>query len=690
MLLRTLGAFALLALAPAMTSAIAQKPSPTGDGWPTYGGDAGGQRYSTAAQITRENVSGLHPVWTYHTHALESGNLSVSRSDFEATPILFEDTLYLDTPFDRVIALDPGTGAERWSYDPQIAKDIFAANYTSRGVAAWRGRGSGTCAARIFVATLDARLIALDAATGRPCVDFGNRGQVDLTHNVPTRSDHPYRFFGNTSPATVVGDVVVVGSAIGDNQAVSVEPGVVRGFHVRSGKLLWTWDPIPWAMNQTPRTGAGNAWAVLAADPKHNLVYVPTGAPSPDFWGGFRIGDDRDANSLVALDATTGKKVWAYQLIHHDVWDYDLASEPLLFTYKNRIPAVAISPKTGVVFVFNRLTGEPLYPIEERPVPRGSVPGEHLSPTQPFSSLPPLNPLTFDIHSLTGLTSESLKVCSAKFAKLRYDGIYTPPGMDRGTLQFPGGLGGVNWGSMAFDPRSGTLYANTNRTAYEIRLIPQPTHLNSLIYHRKLWAGLALFALLIGAAARRRANPGLVAILAAVALLGTSLYINTLAHFTYIRHHNMVNSPDSVGEVSPNLGAPYQIFRRVLEDQDQRPCTPQPWGATTALNLDTGKIVWEKPLGTLVAGEHTGTVNFGSPIVTAGGQLFTARTFEPLLRAIDETTGEEVWTGKLPVPAQSTPMTYIFRGKQFVVVSAGGHGGLGTPLGDSVVAFALK
>ncbi|HEX4809847.1 MAG TPA: PQQ-binding-like beta-propeller repeat protein, partial [Bryobacteraceae bacterium] len=394
----------LLAAALSLCLPIGAQKATGNLGWPTYGGDPGGQRYSAAAQITRENVAKLQPVWEYHTHALESGMLSVSRSDFEATPILFRDTLYLTTPFDRIIALDPATGIERWTYDPGLAKDLLAGNYTSRGVAAWadsKAKHGAPCGSRIFLATLDARLLSVDAQNGRPCEEFGVAGQVELKTGLPTRNDKPYLFFGNTSPPTVVGDVVVVGSAVGDNQAVETEPGVVRGFDAHTGRLLWSWDPMPWAEQQHPRTSAANAWGVLAADPEHHLVFVPTTAPSPDFYGGYRPGDDRDANSIVALNADTGKKVWAYQLIHHDVWDYDVASEPLLFEFHG-IPAVAITPKTGVVFVFNRLTGEPIYPITERPVPQDGAPGEHLSPTQPFSSLPPLNPLRIDTSQMPG------------------------------------------------------------------------------------------------------------------------------------------------------------------------------------------------------------------------------------------------------------------------------------------------
>jgi len=661
----------------------AQKPTDN-LGWPTYGGDPGGERYSAAAQITRDNVNGLQPVWEYHTHALESRMLAVSRSDFEATPILFGDTLYLSTPFDRIIALDPATGAERWTYDPGLAKDLMAANYTSRGVAAWadsKAKHGALCGSRIFLATLDARLISVDAQNGRLCAEFGVAGQIDLRAGLPTRSDKPYLFFGNTSPPTVVGDVVVVGSAVGDNQAVETEPGTVRGFDARTGRLLWSWDPLPWAEQQHPRTSAANAWGVLAADPEHHLVFVPTTAPSPDFYGGYRPGDDRDANSIVALNTDTGKKVWAYQLIHHDVWDYDVASEPLLFEFHG-IPAVAVAPKTGVVFVFNRLTGEPLYPITERPVPQDGVPGERLSPTQPFSSLA-LNPLHIDTSQLPGHDPVGEADCRARMNGLRYDGIFTPPTL-QGSVQFPGSLGGVNWSSMSLDPATGILYANTDGSAYDIQLRRRPSRLRKPGF----WYVASGLFLLIAILLRRRPAVSAIPALVAICCVVVALHFKS-SQYSFRPYHDMVNSPDSVGELSANLGAPYMIYRRVLEDRYGRPCTPTPWGATAALDLNTGKLLWRKPLGTLIAGQHTGTVNYGAPIATAGGLLFTAASSEPLLRAIDKNTGEELWTGKIPVSAQSTPMTYMYRGRQYVVVAAGGHGGLGTQLGDSVIAFAL-
>lgn len=681
----------LLALLISFPAAHSQSLS--GDGWPTYGGDPGGQRYSKARQITPANVAGLHPLWTYHTGAIHSSNHFTKLADFEATPVLLDRTLYLTTPFDKLIALDAATGAERWTYDPKIPDNILAGNYTSRGVALWKGPASvvkAACANRIILVTLDARLIAVDPVSGTPCAGFGDKGQVDLRKNVPTRHDFPYRFFGNTSPATIVDDVIILGAAVGDNQVVDAEPGYVRGFDVRTGALLWTWDALPWAASQNPRTGAGNTWGVIAADPEHHLVFLPTGSPSLDFYGGLRPGDNRDANSLVALDARTGKKIWSFQLVHHDIWDYDVAGEPLLFTFRNKIPAVAVAAKVGMIFVFNRLTGEPLYPIEERPVPKSDIPGELASPTQPFSSLPPLNPQTFDPAQLAGHTSAEVDVCEQKLRPLRYEGIYTPPSL-RGTLQFPGSLGGVNWSSMALDPETAILYANTNRSAYEIRLVPRsnrPNRLIRILRHRSVWIALASLSLLAALLLFRRRTLSLSALVGAV-LLSCIAFLIDRPDQPRPNRHRMINSPDSIGELSPNIGAPYSIFRKVLSDGNDRPCTPTPWGATTAINLNTGQKLWERPLGTMIEDQHTGTVNFGAPVLTAGGLLFTAASQQPLLRALDKATGQELWTGRLPVPAQSTPMTYTVDGKQIVVVDAGGHGGLGTPLGDSVVAFAL-
>jgi quinoprotein glucose dehydrogenase len=387
--------------------ANAQTIAPAGAGWPTYGGDAGGSRYSASAQINKKNVSQLKVAWIFHTGINPEGSL-------ETTPILFKGSLYLSSPTDHVYSIDPTIGQQRWSFDPKIDKTQSPILVTSRGVASWSnthgdtGTVSAKCADRIFLGTLDARLIALDAASGELCADFGVRGSVDLTQNVDYRQGDDYRV---TSPRTVIGDVVVVGSGIGDSERVDVELGDVRGFDVRSGKLLWTWEPMPWAKGQKLRTGGGNTWGVIAADLEHGLIYLPTSSPSPDHYGGMRPGDNRDADSIVALDGRTGRKVWSFQVVHHNVWDYDIAAEPLLFTFHGRTPAVAVATKMGLLFVFNRLTGEPLYPIQERPVPQSDVPGEVTSPTQPFPDLPPLAPITLDMSRQLGANAAADADC---------------------------------------------------------------------------------------------------------------------------------------------------------------------------------------------------------------------------------------------------------------------------------------
>ncbi len=343
------------------------------------------------AQINSKNISHLKMAWTYHTRALIPDTALNKIATFEATPILFDERLYLSTPFDDVIALDPATGREVWKYDAHLNRSETHWLLASRGIASWTdssGLQKATCTKRVFIGTQDARLISIDVESGRPCADFGNAGSVDLSKGVEFHSVAEY---GVTSPPTIVGDVVIVGSYIGDNQAVDEELGVVRAFDARSGRLVWTWDPIPWAKKQNPRTGAANAWSVISADVERGLIFVPTGSASPDYFGGMRPGDNRYANSVAALEAKTGKLIWAFQVVHHDLWDYDVAAQPLLFTFRDGVPALAITTKMGSIFVLDRLTGKPLYPVEERTVLQSDVPGESASPTpSPFSSLPTL------------------------------------------------------------------------------------------------------------------------------------------------------------------------------------------------------------------------------------------------------------------------------------------------------------
>ena len=580
---------------------------PKSTGWAAYGGDSGGQRYSTANQVTPANVDRLHVAWELHTGALVTERTSRTEAAFEATPILEDRTLYLTTPFDEVFAVDAVSGKMKWRYDPKVPNDFQAGVYTSRGVAFWQEQGkSDTCSQRIFVATLDGRLLALDALTGRMCSDFGLSGTIDLKKNLPTQTSEPYREYGMTSPPTVVGDVVVVGSAVADGQEVDVEPGVVRGFDTRTRRLLWTWDPMPWALHQAIRTGGGNTWSVISADPERGLIFLPTGSPSPDFYGGMRPGDDRDANSVVAVDARTGRKMWSFQVVHHDLWDYDVAAQPLLFEYQNRVPAIAVGTKMGMIFILNRLTGVPLLPVEERPVPKSDVPGESASPTQPFSSLPPLSPLSFRAEDLAGHTLANASVCTKEILALRNEGIYTPPSL-KGSLLYPGSLGGVNWGSLAFDPETGTLYVNSNHHAFTTRLVPRwRFEVDQVVGSWENWLYAAASLLLLLLVVRRKPYPGRIGGVAVLLIAGWGVFI---AFLPVERQH-------FGKETAPQRKSPFAVERAPLTDGHGLPCTPMPWGKLTALNLNTGAREWERPLGTMVKDKETGSLNLGGPIVT--------------------------------------------------------------------------
>ena len=340
-------------------------------GWPSYGSDPGGMRYSSAHQIDRANVNQLHLAWTYRTGAMDEKTELVRKAAFEATPILIENRLFLSTPYNHVLALDPQTGAKAWEYDAQVDLSKNRSEVTSRGVSAWverKAKAGQACRLRIFLGTLDGRLIALDGDTGKPCLDFGSKGMVDLTQGVDLAKQWSGGYEVTSAPA-ISGDLVVVGSSVADNWKVDTERGIVRAYDVRSGKLRWIWNPTPWADKTTPRTGASNAWSTLSVDPEHDLVFIPTGSAAPDYYGGIRKGNNKWANSVVALRASTGELVWGFQVVHHDLWDYDVAPQPTLFPWKDGTPAVVVNTKIGHVFVLNRLTGAPLLPVEERAVP---------------------------------------------------------------------------------------------------------------------------------------------------------------------------------------------------------------------------------------------------------------------------------------------------------------------------------
>ena len=650
-LVRFLAAVTLALACADMPGAMAQSvgnPGGSGEDWPFYGHDPGGTRYSPLAQINRENVAQLKVAWVFHTGDISDGTGGRKRSGLETTPVLVDGILYLTTGFNRVFAVDAETGKQLWVYDPKID---LAGNYgdglINRGVAVWddRSRAKGKpCRRRVFEATLDARLIAIDGATGEPCLDFGDHGQVslrDVARYIPGQ-------YHMTSPPTVIDNNVVVGSAIDDNSRVEMPSGVVRAFDARTGALRWKWEPLP--PNEPPsdatghgktwRTGAGNAWSAMVVDASRDLVFVPTGSASPDYYGGLRPGDDKWADSVVALRGTTGELVWGFQLVHHDLWDYDSASPPLLATLRHggkSVPVVIQGNKTGFLFVLNRDTGVPVFPVEERPVPQSDVPGEATSPTQPFPVAPPaLSPQKLLVDDAWGITPDDRNDCRERLKSLRNDGPFTPPSL-QGSLVVPGNVGGMNWSGYAYDPRHGLLLVNTNNLPAKVRVIPVAT----------FWSEAA--------------------------------------------------KPAEDGEYTAQWGAPFGMFRTFLLAKSHfLPCAPPPWGTLSAVDMNQGTIRWQVPLGSFALNDSMvpkGVPTLGGPIVTAGGLVFIAGTMiDRSIRAFDVETGKELWRYDLPTSGGATPITYRTRkgAKQFVVIAAGGHQRLTQERqDDSIVAFTL-
>jgi quinoprotein glucose dehydrogenase len=614
-------AAALLAAAPALA-------------WEHWGGDRGGQRFSPLAQITPANVGNLVRAWEFRTGDLETrAPALMARTKFEATPLFVEDSLIFCTAFNEVIALDPGTGAQKWRYDPKISTAQRPGNrYNCRGVAYWvddQAAENAACRSRIFMGANDVRIIALDGKTGAPCADFGTGGEVKIEVGSLAWPGE----FQITSAPVVSRGVVIVGSSISDNVRVEAPPGTVRAFDARSGRPRWTWDPL---LHSGIIAGHANVWAPMSADEERGLVFLPTSSPSPDFFGGKRPGNNEHANSVVALRAQSGELVWSFQTVHHDVWDYDLPAQPTL----SRIDTgagmrdVVIQPtKQGFVFVLDRDTGKPVWPVEERAVPQGGAEGEQLSPTQPFPThVPALMPQQFsstDIFRL--LPGFGRSSCEEKLEGLRNDGLFTPP-LTQGTLVFPFTGGGVNWGSAAFDPVNQILYANTTYAVHIIKLLP-----------RKEAEGF-------------KPAPG--------------------------------------QDFGPQRGAPFAMTRVVALSPLGLLCNEPPWGAMVAVDLKAGKILWRSSVGTtedrapLGIAFHWGTPLLNGVAITAGGLVFTG-AMDAYLRAFDAKSGDELWQGRLPVPGVANPMTYLWRGEQYVLIAAGGHSEAGATIGDSVVAFRL-
>ena len=625
-----------------------------GSDWAVVGADPQGTRYSSLDQIDRSNVAGLELAWRYDTGESDARFRTREEPKLEATPIVLEGTMYLATPLGRVIALDPATGAELWTFDPEIDRNEDYGDFANRGVTGWSdpeaGEGSA-CGRRIFVATIDARLIALNGADGQPCAGFGRGGTIDIRQLLRI-APFEYPAYQITSPPVVVAGLVITGSAIADNSRTAPASGEIHAFDARTGELRWSWDPIPqdpedpayetWLEGSAVRTGAANVWSTMVVDPERGLVLAPTSSPAPDYYGGERLGDNRYANSIVALRAETGEVVWSFQTVHHDLWDYDNASPPALaeLVLRNeRVPAVLQATKTGQIFVLHRETGEPIFAVEERPVPVSDIPGEQSSPTQPFTAeIEPLSPHSFSLDDVFGATPEERDACRERIAGLRNEGAFTPPSLE-GTLVIPSNVGGAHWGGLAWDPERQLAVVPVNRIAAMVQLIPADG-----------------FSRDSAEAESDRLSLGY--------------------------------------EYNVMRGTPYAMRRRLLRAPSGIPCTPPPFGELVAVSLRTGQRAWNVPLGTLPADDSgsqppsgLGSPNLGGPIITAGGLVFIAAAIDEGFRAYDVETGEELWKADLPAWGRATPMTYEADGRQFVVISAGGGGTFGD--GDYVVAFSL-
>lgn len=619
--------------------------------WPEYAGDEGGLHFSPLTQIERANVGRLELAWSHHSGDFHPGDALHAPTNLQVTPLVVDDTLYYCTGFMRVFALDPETGAQRWVFDPQLRARETGGPYplTCRGVAYWEAaqpRPGVACERRILYGTRDAELIALDADSGIPCADFGRNGRVRLREGIGEAQ--PWEYYP-TSPPLVQGDVAVIGALVADQLRVDAPSGVVRAFDVRTGRRVWAWDPVPPGFAQGKREGelyqrgSPNVWSLLSGDAERGLVFVPTGNPSPDSFGGLRQGMDYYGSSTVALDAKSGEVIWHYQTVHHDLWDFDVPAQPTLFQIAgvgSGRPGIAQATKMGHLFLLDRETGAPLYPVEERHVPQDGAPGETLSPTQPFPTHPPpLHPYELSVENAFGFTPYDRAACREQIAQLRWDGAFTPPSL-QGSVQFPHTAGGSNWGGVAIDPRSGLLLLNQTHVAMQVKLVPR-----------------AEFDAMQGSVAYPQ-------------------------------------------EAYPMRGTPYGVIRAPLFSPFGAPCNPPPWGTLSAVDLKSGELLWRVPLGTtrdqarfplwaIPRIGDLGVPNFGGGLLTASGLYFIGATTDRYFRAFDAASGEEVWRARIPFTGNATPMSFRLRpdSKQFVVIAAGGNPLTG--IGDALLAYAL-
>ncbi|MCH9330996.1 pyrroloquinoline quinone-dependent dehydrogenase [Enterobacter hormaechei] len=608
--------------------------------WDSFHGQLNAQKYSPLTQITADNVSKLTKVWEFHTGDVSDGKGDTPATVWSATPIFANDTLYIGTPFDRLIALDPGTGKEKWHYDTKSSrKALTQPVLKNRGVSYWQAKNpvkGEACQKMVYMGTVDGKLFALDADSGKPCSGFADNGVLDLNQWNTVNAKYPLSVL---QPPTVVGNHLLVGWAGKDWAYAEAPPGTVFSVNAQTGKLEWTFEAIPAEIRK--RTGTANVWTHMSADEANGLIYLPVSSPSPNYWGGNRVDAIPLGTSTTALDINTGKVVWSRQWVHHDVWDYDINSAPTLMDITvdgKQIPALVQATKQGFLFVVNRLTGEDVWPIEERPVPQGdgSVQGEVLSPTQPFPTKPaPLldqskKPEIWKLADIVGGGQ-----CSRLWDNLTYEGMYTPPTTKgEGTLTYPDSAGGVQWGGVAFDPQKQIAIVNTSHIVQYVKLYSREDYDNA--------------------------------------------------------------DKDSGNEsgFAPQEGAPYGMRLLVASNWLGMPCWQPPFGEIVAIDMHTGDVKWRRPVGAsqqygFFMPESWGSPTIGGPAVTAGGVIFIGASMDAKVRAYSVESGEELWSDQAEAPAVANPSVYEYKGRQYVAFVAGGNTILKDQVGDQVVVYAL-
>ncbi|WP_370090842.1 glucose/quinate/shikimate family membrane-bound PQQ-dependent dehydrogenase [Buttiauxella sp. 3AFRM03] len=620
--------------------------------WPAYGRNQEGQRYSPLKQINDKNVGQLKEAWTFQTGDVKRPT-DPGEITNEVTPIKVRDTLYLCTAHQQLFALDAATGKQKWKFDPRLDTNPSFQHVTCRGVSYHEATADNAsadvvsdCPRRIILPVNDGRLFAINADNGQLCESFANKGILNLQTNMPVTTPGMYE---PTSPPIITDKVIVIAGAVTDNYSTREPSGVIRGFDVNSGKLLWAFDPGAKDPNTIPgdehhfSLNSPNSWAPAAYDAKLDLVYLPMGVTTPDIWGGNRTPEqERFASSIVALNATTGKLVWSYQTVHHDLWDMDMPSQPTLadITVKGEtVPVIYAPAKTGNIFVLDRRDGKLVVPAPEKPVPQGAAKGDYVTPTQPFSDLSFRPKKDLSGADMWGATLYDQMVCRIIFHNLRYEGIFTPPS-EQGTLVFPGNLGMFEWGGISVDPNRQVAIANPMALPFVSKLMP-----------------------------RGPGNP--------------------------MEPPKDAKGSGSESGIQPQYGVPFGVTLNPFLSPFGLPCKQPAWGYISAVDLKTNEVVWKKRIGTVRDSSplplpfKMGMPMLGGPISTAGNVLFIGATADNYLRAYNMSNGEKLWEARLPAGGQATPMTYEVNGKQYVVISAGGHGSFGTKMGDYIVAYAL-